>query len=171
MNHRCNSACSTCDAVNNSVAVRKDFSNSAFIKLGHDSASEGKFFKATCGIDYLPDDRAGISRGWQWLRRRRGHCATILLGKPFAQLALDVILSDRSVSVGYLETTSDFFDHVEMILTIFKRAVVWQLAQQGFDFLFGSDHKNHSTPQHSRLSKLRLKCIIQFAKTFSPRLG
>ena len=51
------------NAVNNPVAVRKDFSNILVVKLGHDSASERKAFKVTRGIDYLSNDRSSIRRG------------------------------------------------------------------------------------------------------------
>ncbi|MDQ1728743.1 MAG: hypothetical protein QOD33_868 [Pyrinomonadaceae bacterium] len=104
-------------------------------------------------------------------RRLRQHCATTLLGKPFAQLALSSILRDGTLSVSYCESMADFFDHVEMILNIFKRAVVWQLAQQGFDFLFGSDHEIILRPSIRVYQKLRVKRIIQFAKTFSAGPG
>jgi hypothetical protein len=54
---------------------------------------------------------------------------------------------------------ADFFYYLQVILNVFKRTVIRQLAEQRFHFLFCSDHGSvHSTPDASRLPKRELRC-------------
>src|SRR6185503_5413832 len=53
---------------------------------------------------------------------------TTLLGKPFPKPPLDLFLRDCALRIRSLQSISHLLDDIEMILNVFKRAIIRQLA-------------------------------------------
>jgi hypothetical protein len=57
-----------------------------------------------------------------------------------------------------------------MILNVFKRAIVWKLAQQRFNFLFGSNH-NIISPRTDCAKTARSLILRPVVRVYQNQLG
>ena len=65
---------------------------------------------------------------------------TSLLGSPFGQSLLSLVLRHAAVVVSGLDSTLHFLNDVQVILDILETAVIGQIVEQCSDFLFGRTH-------------------------------
>jgi hypothetical protein len=59
--------------------------------------------------------------------------ATKLLCKPLAEPLLDIVLRDGSVLLGIFQAVTHFIEDIKVVLDVLKRAVFWELVQEGLD--------------------------------------
>jgi len=65
---------------------------------------------------------------------------TKLLGEPFAQPLFGLFLRKRALLMGVVQAAPHFVEDIQMVLNVFKRAILRQLAEERFDLLFGVRH-------------------------------
>ena len=91
----------------------------------------------------------------------------MLLGKPFRQTLLDLLLRHGSLCISRFESCTYLLNDMNVIVNVFGRAIIRQLTQKCANGVFGTSH----TQEFSTALCFRRGITPKALANFSPAVG